>query len=252
MDVSQIPLIILIGIIAGFVGVTVGGCGFITIGGLTLLGVNPHLAIGAERIAAIVPTALGYIEFAKKGLLKTNFFPKYVVFSAMLGVSVGVAILQRTSTQTMQLVIPIVTLAMFFYKITHFKQGLHKQKPVGTMKSFAVIVGFGVGLYEGFLGMGSTTMFIIGISIFFGVDAMEASVKQKGISLFTLGIAALLYIYHGIVPLKITAILCFSYFIGAQIGINAMLKYGVKFINYLMTIMLFILSIGAIYQYYIL
>jgi uncharacterized membrane protein YfcA len=73
-------------------------------------------------------------------------------------------------------------------------------------------------VYGGFFSGGYVTMLTAAFVLFFGMTLLEAVASTKVMNVFSSGVAATIFIFRGVVDLKLGLILGASMFLGALLG----------------------------------
>jgi uncharacterized membrane protein YfcA len=123
--------------------------------------------------------------------------------------------------------------------------GLHHQ-PLHTGKgelAYAILLGGGIGFYDGFFGPGTGSFLIFLLVRFFGFDFLHASAGAKLINVAT-NLAALSYFLPNgnILPL-IAVMMAVANVTGSIFGTRLALKHGSQFVRQLFLIVVSLLII---------
>ena len=187
MEISTIILLCLIAFLAGYVDAVVGGGGLIQVpAGLILMPTQAvSSVIGTLKVPSFIGTCFAtyqYLQRVKIPLLRVLLFTS-IAFTAAFS---GSLLLTKMSSQFMKPVIFFVLLAMAVYTFTKKDFGQMVQKD--TIK-FPLVKGMliclVIGFYDGFIGPGGGSLFVLAFIAILGYDFMNASAHAKIVNLST-------------------------------------------------------------------
>lgn len=248
MDISTIILLCLIAFLAGYVDAVVGGGGLIQVpAGLILMPTQAvSTVIGTLKVPSFFGTCFAtyqYLKRVKIPLLRILIFTS-IAFTAAFS---GSLLLTRMSNQFMKPVIFFVLLAMAVYTFTKkdFGQVLQKEQIKYPMLK-GILICLIIGFYDGFIGPGGGSLFVLAFIAILGYDFMNASAHAKIVNLSTNLGSLILFIGKGVVlwPVAIPMSVCNA--AGGILGSRMALKKGNQFIRkiFLVVIMATLLRLG--------
>ncbi len=233
MEISTIILLCLIAFLAGYVDAVVGGGGLIQVpAGLILMPTQAvSSVIGTLKVPSFIGTCFAtyqYLQRVKIPLLRVLLFTS-IAFTAAFS---GSLLLTKMSSQFMKPVIFFVLLAMAVYTFTKKDFGQMVQKD--TIK-FPLVKGMliclVIGFYDGFIGPGGGSLFVLAFIAILGYDFMNASAHAKIVNLSTNLGSLILFIGKGVIlwPVAIPMSVCNA--AGGIFGSRMALKKGNQFIR---------------------
>ncbi len=248
MEISTIILLCLIAFLAGYVDAVVGGGGLIQVpAGLILMPTQAvSSVIGTLKVPSFIGTCFAtyqYLQRVKIPLLRVLLFTS-IAFTAAFS---GSLLLTKMSSQFMKPVIFFVLLAMAVYTFTKKDFGQKVQKD--TIK-FPLVKGMliclVIGFYDGFIGPGGGSLFVLAFIAILGYDFMNASAHAKIVNLSTNLGSLILFIGKGVIlwPVAIPMSVCNA--AGGIFGSRMALKKGNQFIRkiFLFVIVATLLRLG--------
>ena len=248
MDISTIILLCLIAFLAGYVDAVVGGGGLIQVpAGLILM---PTQAVSNVIGTLKVPSFFGtcfvtyqYLQRVKIPILRILIFTS-IAFSAAFS---GSLLLTTMSNQFMKPVIFFVLLAMAIYTFTKKDFGQVVQKDQIKLPMLkGVLICLIIGFYDGFIGPGGGSLFVLAFIAILGYDFMNASAHAKIVNLSTNLGSLILFISKGVIlwPVAIPMSICNA--VGGIFGSRMALKKGNQFIRkiFLFVIVATLLRLG--------
>ena len=161
---------------AGFVDSIAGGGGLITLPALLLCGLPPHMILGTNKFSTTLGTLAAFFSYLRSGLVEKSIVPVGFM-SAFLGGAAGsgLALLGKVLLFMLPMGIAISLMTGFGKK----ERPLEK-KALG-LKVF--LIGFPIGIYDGFFGPGTGSFMIIALNLVLGLGLVRASVTTKVMNL---------------------------------------------------------------------
>ena len=248
MELSTIILLCLIAFLAGYVDAVVGGGGLIQVpAGLILMPTQAvSTVIGTLKVPSFIGTCFAtyqYLQKVKIPLLRILLFTSIAFASAFS----GSLLLTRMSSQFMKPVIFFVLLVMAIYTFTKKDLGQSLQKEdikYATIKG--VMICLFIGFYDGFIGPGAGSLFVLAFISILGYDFLHASAHAKIVNLSTNLGSLILFIGKGVIlwPVAIPMSICNA--TGGFFGSRMALKKGNQFIRkiFLIVIVATLLRLG--------
>ena len=248
MELSTILFLCLIAFLAGYVDAVVGGGGLIQVpAGLILMPTQAvSTVIGTLKVPSFIGTCFAtyqYLQKVKIPLLRILLFTSIAFASAFS----GSLLLTRMSNQFMKPVIFFVLLVMAIYTFTKKDLGQSLQKEdikYATIKG--VMICLFIGFYDGFIGPGAGSLFVLAFISILGYDFLHASAHAKIVNLSTNLGSLILFIGKGVIlwPVAIPMSICNA--TGGFFGSRMALKKGNQFIRkiFLIVIVATLLRLG--------
>ncbi len=248
MDISTIIFLCLIAFLAGYVDAVVGGGGLIQVpAGLILMPTQAvSTVIGTLKVPSFFGTGFATYQYLKKVRIP---FMRILIFTSIAFAAAfsGSLLLTRMSNQFMKPVIFFVLLAMAIYTFTKkdFGQVLQKEQIKYPMLK-GILICLVIGFYDGFIGPGGGSLFVLAFIAILGYDFLNASAHAKIVNLSTNLGSLILFIGKGVViwPIAIPMSICNA--AGGIIGSRTALKKGNQFIRkiFLFVIVATLLRLG--------
>lgn len=165
----------------------VGGGGLLTLPLLLITGLPIHIALGTQRLAAVILELASAIKFHKEKMID---FKKALPLgvTAGLGALIGVNIVLAIDEKYLSLIMAILLVLMFFLITNKHKLGL-TERPM-TRKHFLLLAfcSFLLGIWGGFFGPGFGA-FIAILLVFFGFTFTGSAAISRVIGVFMSGVA---------------------------------------------------------------
>lgn len=173
-----ILILVVASFISGYIDSISGGAGLILLPALMLTGFPPQLALGQEKLISTLGTIAAIKNFFKNNSIIWKIVPAGII-SGLIGAFIGAKTILILPTETISYIIivllPCGLLAAFFKgKMQDSTAQVIKYSIITTF-----ITCFIVGFYDGFFGPGTGSLFIIALSLFNGLNMLQASATSK-------------------------------------------------------------------------
>lgn len=167
---------------AGFVDSIAGGGGLITLPALLLCGLPPHMILGTNKFSTTLGTLAAFFSYLRSGLVEKSIAP--VGFgSAFLGGAAGSGLALCLDNAVLgKVLLFMLPVGIVISLMTGFgKKERPLEKTLLGLKVF--LIGFPIGVYDGFFGPGTGSFMIIALNIVLGLGLVRASATTKVMNL---------------------------------------------------------------------
>lgn len=245
MDYISPELILLLPLAfsAGLIDSAVGGGGLIQIPGLfsILPQQMPATLLGTNKLSSICGTAIATHQYSKRTQLNWRMLSGAAITALIFSV-IGANAATLLPTQYLRPIMLVLLLLMVTYTFLKKNLGQHSidlKLSKQQEKSRGLMLGVGIGLYDGFFGPGTGSILAFAFVKLFGHDFLNATAHSKVLNLAAnIGALGLFGLQHNV--LWGTGILMgASNIVGALCGTHIVGKYGAPLIR---KIFIFILS----------
>lgn len=232
---SELALLSLAALLAGFIDAVAGGGGLIQVPALfnALPAESPATIFGTNKGSSIFGTANAAWRYARRIALPWDIAGPAAI-SAFIFSFVGAATVAWLPKDVVR---PLVLAMMIFVVVyTLLKPDfgkLHGKMPSpGKVKPWALAAGAALGFYDGFFGPGAGSFMIFAFVGLFGLDFLRASSAAKVVNLTTNAAALCFFVPAGNI-LWITALTMAAFnIVGALIGARLALRHGSGFVRW--------------------
>jgi uncharacterized protein len=202
-------------------GTLIGGASLITIPTLILLGLPPHTAIGTDRLGVTGMGIVGWYQFHKKKMIDYRVALSVgipVLFGAFLGANLALKIEEAV----LKTVIAVLTLLLLPIIIFNPKKGIEKTAQKIRRHQYLIggLLSLFVGVYAGFYGVMSGTFLCYVLILWFDQTFIESAANFKIGSLFSTGMAAIVFAMGGAVHYPMAIAMFSGSGIGSYIGVH--------------------------------
>jgi len=223
MDLVNLSIIFVVGIIGSTFGTLVGGTSLITIPVLIFLGLPPHTAIGTDRLGISGLTSVGWYKFHEKGLIH---YPIALIMgvAALVGSFFGANLALQISMALLKKIIAMATILLLLLLIAQPRLGVEKKERVIKRHEYGVglFFSFIVGIYGGFYGAMAGTLLMYICLFTFKQTFLEGTATFKLSSLMMTTMAAVVFARKGAIDYP----MAIAMFLGCAIGSYAGAHYS--------------------------
>lgn len=245
-ELDVLLLLMLIAGVAGWVDAIAGGGGVIILPSLLMAGLNPVEALATNKLQACFGSGTATLNFARKGLLDIRA-AWFAVLCTFVGASVGTLAVGWLSRDVLTTLIPalLIALALFLLFGNRFLNVPGKVRMADM--TFAIVIGGGIGFYDGFFGPGTGTFFAMAYLMLLGQTLVHATIRAKLLN-FTSNVAALLFFaLSGKVQWITGLVMAVGQMTGAYLGSNMVMSRGARLIRPLMIWMSVVISLKLLF-----
>jgi uncharacterized protein len=232
MSITGIIIIILAGILVGFINTLSGGGSVISLSLLILLGLPASIANGTNRISIFFQTLSSVSSFTRQKMF-TTMKPVWLSIPATLGAVLGARLAVDVSEKIIEIAMTVAMVVMvffLFYKPDKWLKGnIHFL--AGKIRWWQLLLFFFVGFYGGFIQVGVGYFLLMSLVLGVGYDLVQANAVKNLIVFFYAIFALLVFIINGEVNYLYGLILSAGSIIGALIASYLAVKKGAGFIR---------------------
>ena len=228
---------------AGLIDSAVGGGGLIQVPGLFSIIPQqaPAMLLGTNKLSSICGTAIAAQQYSKQTQLNWHMLYGAIIATLIFSI-IGASAVALLPVQYLRPIMLVLLLLMVTYTFLKKNLGQHTvdlNLSERQEKKRGLILGGGIGLYDGFFGPGTGSILAFAFVKLFGHDFLKATAHSKILNLAAnIGALGLFGLQHNV--LWGTGILMgISNIVGALCGTHVVGKYGAPFIR---KIFIFILT----------
>jgi uncharacterized protein len=252
MSVTEIIIIVLAGILVGFINTLSGGGSVISLSLLILFGLPASIANGTNRISIFFQTLSSVGSFTRQKMF-TTMKPVWLGIPATLGAVTGAWLAVDVNEKIIEISMAIAMVVMvffLFYKPDKWlKENVHRLNR--KMSFWQLVLFFIVGFYGGFIQVGVGYFLLMALVLGIGYDLVKANAVKNLIVFFYAIFALLVFIVNGQVNYLYGIILSVGSIIGALIASYLAVKKGAAFIRavIVLSVILTILQITGLVNF---
>jgi uncharacterized membrane protein YfcA len=229
-SVDTVAVLFLLALAAGLVDAMAGGGGLITVPALLWSGLDPVSALATNKAQAVFGSFTATANFVYRGTVDLRR-ARLSVLCTFIGAGSGALLVQYLGGELLSRLIPLLLMAFALYFLFSPRvSDVDSHNRIGE-PAFALLVGTGIGFYDGFFGPGTGTFFAMAFVALLGYNLRRATAHAKLLN-FTSNLAALLlFIAGGHVVWRIGLVMGVGQLIGAWVGSHLVLRHGTRLIR---------------------
>ncbi len=242
------PTLTTVAVLTGFIDAIAGGGGLIMMPALLFAGIPPLQALGTNKLQSMFGTSMALFNYVRSGLVEWRR-NRLTVILVFVGALAGAAVVQSLDVRILNLVIPLLLVAIALYVLLSPRMSDEDAQHRVTSRGYAPI-GAGIGFYDGFFGPGTGTFFTASLVALRGYGLTKATALTKLFN-FASNVAAVLLFAFGEHMLWLLG-LCMAAgaMIGGWLGSHTALKFGATLIRPLLVAISLGLTARLLWTYF--
>ncbi|MCK9613797.1 MAG: sulfite exporter TauE/SafE family protein [Bacteroidales bacterium] len=241
MSWFETVILILSGVLVGFINTLAGGGTIITISLLMFLGLPATVANGTNRIAIMLQTAVAVFTFRKQKILDIKK-GLILCIPSVIGSIAGSLTAANLNESIIEKVIAAVMFVMLFFivykpeKWVKSKQHLI-EKPIKWYDHLAYLI---IGFYGGFIHIGVGFFMIAALVLLSGYDLLRANALKNFLVMVYAPFSLIVFVIFGQVNWEYGLILSIGNVMGAFIASKFVMNWGANFVRYVIIVVILI------------
>jgi uncharacterized membrane protein YfcA len=223
------PALTTVAVLTGFIDAIAGGGGLIMMPALLFAGIPPLQALGTNKLQSMFGTAMALVNYARSGLVewRRNRLTVVLVFAGALA---GAAVVQSLDVAILNLVIPLLLVAIALYVLLSPRMSDEDAHHRVTSRGYAP-AGAAIGFYDGFFGPGTGTFFTASLVALRGYGLTKATALTKMFNFASNVASVALFAFGGHMLWLLGLCMAAGAMIGGWLGSHTALKFGANLIR---------------------
>lgn len=219
------------GFVAAFIDSVVGGGGLISVPALLAMGLDPVLALGTNKAAAVMGAAMGAFTFFRSGKVDMSLM-KYLFPAAFFGSVGGVLVLRQVPPDFLRPLVVVLLVVVAVYSVLKKEWGRDNNYNGLTpaILRLSLLASGAIGFYDGFFGPGAGS-FLLFAFLLIGFDFLRAAANARAINFASNLGSVLFFILIGEVDFSYSIPMGLSMIAGAKCGAVMALKKGAAYVR---------------------
>ncbi|HNY01378.1 MAG TPA: sulfite exporter TauE/SafE family protein [Bacteroidales bacterium] len=252
MSVLEIIVIVVAGVVVGFINTLSGGGSVISLSLLLILGLPADVANGTNRISIFFQTLSSVGSFTRQKMFSGGR-PLLLAIPATAGAVIGAWLAVDVNARVIEIAMAVAMVVMVFFLFYKPDRWL-KENPTRLAKPlnvWQILIFFLVGFYGGFIQVGVGYFLLMALVLGVGYDLVKANAVKNLIVFFYAIFALAVFMLDGKVNYMYGLILSCGSMIGAWIASWLAVKKGAGFIRavILLSVVLTILQISGLINF---
>lgn len=247
VSVWVLAALVLAAFVAGWVDSVVGGGGLIQLPalvvGLPADASTPEI-LGTNKLSSVAGTLVATLTYLRKIRVPVGMVLPLVV-AAFAGSAAGSSVARFIPRDLLTPVVLVAVVTVGAY--TWFRPTMgrtHEDRHTGWARTWrSALIGVVIGFYDGVLGPGTGSFFVIAIVAFLGFGFLQGTVAAKLANLTTNIASILVFGLHGEVLWIIGGCMAVANLTGGYIGARMAMRHGNEFIRVVFLVVIGILAV---------
>ena len=239
--------LVLAAFVAGLVDAIAGGGGLITVPALLLVGASPVEALATNKLQGTFGAATATLSYARAGHVRPRAQAGMAAVSALASAA-GAVVARQIPADVLRMVMPVILIAIaVFFAL---KPGLTDTAGPARMRPavFAMTAVPLIAAYDGFLGPGTGSFFMLGFVMLAGHGLLQATAHTKLLN-FASNLGALaVFVWAGGVWWAVGLAMAAAQIAGAAIGARLAVRAGAQVIRPLLVVTSVGLALRLLWQ----
>lgn len=235
MDYEIIAFLVAAAFVGGFIDSIAGGGGLITLPALLMTGMDPFSALATNKAQGVFGAGTAAVSYARAGHVNLRTQGRAALVALVFG-GCGAAMAGLIPTEALRLILPVVLIGIaLFFALKPGLSDIDRVRRV-TPAAFAAFVVPVIAGYDGLIGPGTGSFFMIGFVLLAGYGVLKATAHTKllnfasnlgGLAVFSLAGGP---VWAAGLPMAAAAIL------GAKFGSAMAMRIGARVIKPLLVV----------------
>jgi len=247
---TTLVLLALAGLAAGFVDAVVGGGGLIQIPALLLglPGASPVNVLATNKLSSICGTTVSSATYYRRLRPDVRTFGPMMA-CAFAGSAAGAVLASHISDSAFDPIVLVVLVVVGAWVLFRPDLGETTALRYGGHRHVAAAMGTGlvIGVYDGALGPGTGSFFVISLVGLLGYSFLEASARARLANWATNLAALCVFVPQGAVLWKVGFVMGLCNLLGGYVGARTTVSRGTRFVRvfFIVVVAAFVVRIGG-------
>ncbi|MAF24704.1 hypothetical protein CL634_03925 [bacterium] len=238
----EIALVFLLGFVSSFVGSVASGAGLISVPGLLLLGIPPHVALATAKFGGIGTRTGNLVRYFRSGFtVKHLVLPMTII--AGIGGMIGARILIEVDEKFLTKLVGILLIVLLPFLYLRRDIGLVQKNISKARERYSHILYLVQKTWQGFFGPGSGFLSLYVMLNAYGLTILQAKATTRLPGFVSTVASSTVFLLAGLVNFKLGIPLLVGMLFGGYVGAHTAIKKGNAWIKPIIGI--FILFVGV-------
>ena len=249
-SLQTLLLVALAGLGAGFVDAVVGGGGLVQLPALVVLfpGAAPVHVLATNKVGSVCGTTASSVTYYRRVRPDPGTFLPLMAL-AFVGSVIGALVASHIPSAAFEPIILVVLVLVGGYVLFRPRLGAVTDLRFSGHRhtAMAIAAGLTIGFYDGALGPGTGSFFVISLVGLLGYSFLEASAKARMANWATNVAALCVFVPQGAVVWSLGLVMGAGNLLGGYLGARTAVARGSGFVRvfFMLVVLGFIVKIGA-------
>jgi uncharacterized membrane protein YfcA len=242
------PALTATAVLTGFIDAVAGGGGLIMLPALLFAGVSPIQALATNKLQSVFGTSVATRNYARAGLVNWHEHKTTIVL-VFVGATLGVLLVQSIQTRVLDLIIPLLLVAVSLYVLLSPRMTDEDAHHRLTARAYAPVGGL-IGFYDGFFGPGTGTFFSTSLVALRGYGLTRATGLTKLLNLTSNIASVLIFALGGKMLWLLGLCMAAGAMTGGWLGSHSAIRFGARLIRPLLVVISLGLTARLLWGYF--
>lgn len=249
MAITNLVLLIALFFITSAVGVVTGSNSLVTVPVMFQFGIDPKVAVATNMFGLTFMNVGATLPFLRQNIIEYRKIAP-LVFLTLISSALGAMLVNLITDQSIKIIVSVAMITVAIFTLIKRDSGIAKVSAISrTATILTFVLTFLLGIYGGLYSGGYVTVLTTVFVAFFGMTFTEAIASTKFINVFSSSIAALIFMWQGLVDYRLGAILAVTMFIAAYVGAKTVTKLNDVWLKRIFLYTVLILALKTIFDY---
>lgn len=230
LTLETLMLLVAVAALAGMIDAIAGGGGLLALPALLWAGLPPVQALATNKLQGSFGTLTASFNFVRRAEIDLGRL-RIPILMTFTGSATGTLAVQHLGSELLEHVVPSLLIAFALYFLLSPRIGDEDAHHRVSHGLFGLLVGFGVGFYDGFFGPGTGSFFAAAFVLLLGYNLRRATAGTKVLN-FTSNIASLIFFaLAGQVVWQVGLPMGLAQAAGAWVGSHLVIRHGTRLIR---------------------
>lgn len=245
MELEIVGLLVAVAMCAGFIDAIAGGGGLLTLPALLMAGMPPVSAIATNKLQGTFGVAAASFAFWRAGHIDMAQL-RTAVAAVAGGAALGALAVQWMDPAWLRRLVPAVLVLVAAYFAFAPRLGESTRRIRLAPLPFALGVAAPIGAYDGFLGPGAGSMYLMGFVALFGADLVKGVAATKLLNFTSNVVALVVFAAAGHVDYAVGLAMAAGQIVGARAGARTAMIRGAALIRPLVVVVSIAIAVSLL------
>ncbi len=233
LSLSIIIILLISGLVVGFINTLAGGGSAISLTVFMALGLPVQIANGTNRIAILMQNLSSTATFFRKGMLEVGNGLRLGV-PAILGAIAGAQIAATVDERVFQICLAVVMVSVLVFTLLGDRLLHRSGRAIHRLRPLHYLVFFLIGIYCGYIFVGTGYLILLATMGMLHMDIVRSNVIKNFIILLAVPFSLLIFVLNGEVNWMYGLVHGAGNMVGAFLASHYAIGWGVKFLRWFM------------------
>lgn len=247
-DILTGSLIFLVGAIASFINVLAGGGSILTVGTMILLGLDPSIANGTNRVGVFFGTVSSVAAYKSERMTELK---ESLILGALTipGAILGALYATKISDLLFQRILAIISIAVIITLLVPQKKKINENGSKGIRRFLIYPSMFLIGFYGGFIQIGVGFILMAAIRHLMQISLVRVNMHKVFVVFIYSFPILFVFALTGNINWFYAIMLSLGNLVGGWISVKMSIKKGDGLVKYVLAFSMFLIAIKLLFTF---